>query len=68
MKQFTTHTPQDLPGIADSKLMISDWCFGKVRTLSGEIKNTICAYDFKKLKWIFPIAGHVELIEYYREI
>lgn len=65
MKEFKIKSPEDIPEIDDTALQISEWFFCLVKTLGGQNKNCLTAYDFKKSKWIFGRAGFTTLIEYY---
>ena len=66
-KEFTVHTPEEIPPLADQALQVSEFYFARTITIGNEIKICLAAYDFKKKKWIFLMSGHVELIEYYKE-
>lgn len=46
---------------------ISDGFFAKIKTISGNISNSVVRYDFRNDKWISSLAGLKEVIEYYTD-
>lgn len=67
MKSFKVINGCVIPPIDNEYLKISKWYFGKTKTMGGEIKKCLVAWDFKKHKWIYCRSGHCEVIEYYTE-
>jgi hypothetical protein len=46
---------------------ISDGFLAKIKTISGNISNSVVRYDFRNEKWISSMAGLKEVIEYYTD-
>jgi len=46
---------------------ISDGFLAKIKTISGNISNSVVRYDFRNDKWISSMAGLKTVIEYYTD-